>query len=74
VVGRRAIDASPADPFSSPIQGRKVNFMNRQLVAHNRPVFDQLHPSIYRAAVGLVVWFVLAAWIFFDAGATSPWR
>jgi len=40
--------------------------MSRELVAHNRPVFDQLHPNIYRAAVGLVAWFVLTAWVFFD--------
>jgi hypothetical protein len=40
--------------------------MNRDLVAHNRPIFDQLHPKIYGAAVGLVAWFVLAAWVFFD--------
>jgi hypothetical protein len=40
--------------------------MARELVPHNRPVFDQLHPSVYKAAVGLVGVFVLAAWILFD--------
>jgi hypothetical protein len=40
--------------------------MSRELVAHNKPVSDQLHPNIYMAAVGLVAWFVLAAWILFD--------
>jgi hypothetical protein len=40
--------------------------MNRESVAHNKPVFDQLHPNVYGAAVGLVVWFALAAWILFD--------
>jgi hypothetical protein len=40
--------------------------MTRDLVAHNKPVFDRLHPNIYRAAVGLVVWFAVAAWILFD--------
>jgi hypothetical protein len=40
--------------------------MTRELVAHNKPVFDQLHPNIYRTAVGLVVWFAVAAWILFD--------
>jgi hypothetical protein len=40
--------------------------MARELVAHNRPVFDQLHPAVYGAAVGLVAWFALAAWILFD--------
>ena len=28
--------------------------------------FDQLHPAVYKAAVGLVAWFALAAWILFD--------
>jgi hypothetical protein len=41
-------------------------FISRELTAHNRPVFDQLHPKIYGAAVSLVVWFALAAWLFFD--------
>jgi hypothetical protein len=25
--------------------------MSRELTAHNRPVFDQLHPKVYGAAV-----------------------
>ncbi|HKU06642.1 MAG TPA: hypothetical protein VJR30_11285 [Bradyrhizobium sp.] len=40
--------------------------MSRELVAHNRPVFDQLHPRVYAGAVGLVAWFALSAWILFD--------
>ena len=36
--------------------------MTRDLVAHNKPVFDQLHPNIYGAATGLVVWFAVAAY------------
>jgi hypothetical protein len=40
--------------------------MTRELVPHNRPVFDQLHPNVYRAAAGLVALFVLAAWVLFD--------
>ena len=40
--------------------------MTRELAHHNRPVFDQLHPNVYKAAVGLVALFVLAAWILFD--------
>ena len=40
--------------------------MSREFVRHNRPVFDQLHPNLYKAAVGLVALFVLAAWILFD--------
>ncbi len=42
--------------------------MSRELVAHNRPVFDQLHPKIYGAAVGLIAWFALMAWVLFDRG------
>ena len=45
--------------------------MSRELVAHNKPVFDQLHPNIYGAAVGLVAWFALSAWAFSIAAATS---
>jgi len=44
----------------------KVALMTRELVAHNKPVFDQLHPAIYRVAVGLVAWFAVAAWVLFD--------
>jgi hypothetical protein len=40
--------------------------MSRELIAHNRPVFDQLHPRIWSAAVGLIAWFALMAWILFD--------
>ena len=40
--------------------------MARDLVDHNRPVFDFLHPRIYESAIFLVAWFALAAWILFD--------
>lgn len=40
--------------------------MSRELVTHNKPVFDQLHPGVYAGAVGLVAWFALAAWTLFD--------
>jgi hypothetical protein len=33
----------------------------QELVAHNKPVFDQLHPRIYGTAVGLIAWFTLMA-------------
>ena len=42
--------------------------MSRDLVAHNKPVFDQLHPRVYGAAVGLIAWFALMAWVLFDRG------
>jgi hypothetical protein len=59
-------EANPADPIPATISSKGGSFMSRELVAHNRPVFDQLHPNIYRAAVGLVAWFALAAWVLFD--------
>jgi hypothetical protein len=40
--------------------------MSRELVAHNKPVFDQLHPRVYGTAVGLIAWFALMAWALFD--------
>jgi hypothetical protein len=40
--------------------------MSRGLVAHNKPVFDRLHPGIYRTVVGLIAWFTLMAWVLFD--------
>jgi hypothetical protein len=40
--------------------------MARDLVDHNKPVFDHVHPRVYTTAVGFVVWFALAAWILFD--------
>jgi hypothetical protein len=39
--------------------------MMRDLTRHNRPVFNHVHPLVYAAAAGLVLWFVLGAWIFF---------
>ncbi len=40
--------------------------MSRELVAHNKPVFEQLHPRVYGTAVGLIAWFALMAWALFD--------
>ena len=43
--------------------------MTREPVAHNRPAnetYTQLHSAIPKIAAGLVAWFVLMAWIFFD--------
>jgi hypothetical protein len=45
--------------------------MSRDLVAHNKPAFDQLHPKIYGAAVGLIAWFALMAWVLFDYGGQT---
>ena len=40
--------------------------MSRDLIAHNRPVYDELHPYVYGLAAGLVGWFALSAWLLFD--------
>jgi hypothetical protein len=42
-------------------QDRRAASMPRELVTHNKPVFDQIHPNIHGAAVGLVAWFAVAA-------------
>jgi hypothetical protein len=42
--------------------------MSKELIAHNRPQFDQLHPNVYMSAVALVAWFAISAWAFFDRG------
>lgn len=42
--------------------------MSRELVSHNKPVFDELHPGIYGLAAGLAAWFVISAWLLFDRG------
>ena len=41
--------------------------MTRQEKRHNRPVSTHLHPVVYWAIVGLVVWFAASAWTFFSA-------
>lgn len=46
--------------------------MARDLVEHNRPIFDYFHPKIYATAIGLVAWFALAAWILFDHQFGKP--
>ena len=45
--------------------------MSRELLAHNRPVFDQLHPRIWGAAAGLIAWFAVMAWILFDRSSDA---
>src|SRR6185437_12370807 len=45
--------------------------MSRDLVAHNKPVFDQLHPRIYYVAAGLLAWFALMAWALFGRSAET---
>jgi hypothetical protein len=33
------------------------------------PVFSELHPLVHKAAAGLLIWFVVAAWLLFSGGA-----
>ncbi|MDR6303775.1 hypothetical protein GGQ85_001471 [Nitrobacter vulgaris] len=43
--------------------------MIREPIAHNHPAnetYTQLHSTIPKIAAGLVAWFVLMAWVFFD--------
>jgi hypothetical protein len=30
---------------------------------------DELHPLVYRAMIGLTIWFVLSVWALFDRGS-----
>ncbi|HLL29121.1 MAG TPA: hypothetical protein VKT73_15895 [Xanthobacteraceae bacterium] len=43
--------------------------MTTDIIRHNRPVSDSLHPLVYKTMAGLALWFALSAWIFF--GDTS---
>jgi hypothetical protein len=42
--------------------------MAKDTIRHNRPVFHALHPTIYKALVGLALLFLLATWLSFGAG------
>jgi len=42
--------------------------MTEHPLRHDRPVFNQLHPLVYQAAIGLALWFVLSAWTLFGGG------
>ena len=35
-----------------------------QLARHNRPVSEHLHPLVYLAIGGLVIWYIVSAWSF----------
>jgi uncharacterized membrane protein YjgN (DUF898 family) len=47
----------------SPVGGLD---MSKDVILYHQPPSDQLHPLVYKMAVGLVLCFVIAAWIFFD--------
>jgi hypothetical protein len=49
--------------WANLVEGNQVT---QELAEHNKPVFDQLHPTIYKAAIGLIAWFAVSAWVFFD--------
>ena len=35
-------------------------------VSSSDRVFDELHPLVHKAAAGLLIWFVVAAWLLFS--------
>ncbi len=35
----------------------------------NHPINDELHPLVYKAMVGLVLWIVASIWLLFGGGA-----
>jgi hypothetical protein len=39
--------------------------MASDIARYERPPADDLHPVIYKALAGLVLWLVIAAWVFF---------
>ena len=39
--------------------------MTHRKFRHNRHVTGDLHPSVYKAAVGFAFWYALAAWLLF---------
>ena len=39
--------------------------MSREVIGHNRAISGDLHPLVYKSVVGLALWFVLSAWVFF---------
>jgi hypothetical protein len=45
--------------------------MTREVNRSNRPVSDHLHPLVYAAIAGLVLWYVISAWDFFGEGDTG---
>ena len=37
-------------------------------IRHNRPLYEELHPVIYRTIVVLALWLVVSVWVFFSGG------
>jgi hypothetical protein len=51
-------------------KGKKTSKLKEGIVStqaqSSQGVSDHLHPRIYMAAAGLLIWFVIAAWLLFD--------
>jgi len=43
----------------------------REVVRHDAPVSDRLHPLVYAAIAGLALWLVVSVWGFAGAGYTD---
>jgi hypothetical protein len=39
--------------------------MSKDLIQHNRPVSDSLHPRVYQSMVGLLMLYVVSVWLLF---------
>jgi hypothetical protein len=47
--------------------------MGKDVIVYRPPPSDQLHPLVYKVAIGLVLCFVVSAWVFFDRQADVGW-
>jgi hypothetical protein len=62
----RGAMSRPFKPRACTTDPQEGRVMTRELANHNRATFEQLHPAVPKMAAGLVAWFVLMAWVFFD--------
>lgn len=45
--------------------------MSNDIIRHNRPISDHLHPFVYFAVAALALWFIVSAWGFAGDGYTD---
>jgi hypothetical protein len=69
---QRATTSRSQDQFNRPlIKSSKEGAMSQDDRGRDRPGSDQLHPLVYMAIIGLVLWFVLSVWGFAADGYTD---